>query len=110
VKLWMNNEGVYYMKRPIPGIGWVTWHVTWEGAQFLERKRIGVGHEIPKRVFDELQKKGYLYTYESGPSGEVELSSARTSKRSGKKQEEEISVAGILLVLFILFVVYQMVK
>lgn len=73
MKLQQNKQGIYYMSRPLPGIGWTTWHTTQEGAALLERKRVKVGDEIPQKVFEELQKKNYLYTGGSGPTGDVRL-------------------------------------
>lgn len=114
MKLQQNKHGVYYMITSVPR--WCTWHATSEGAALLERKRIRVGDEIPRKVFDELRRKNYLYTDGSGPGEEnVGFGSSRSFRSGGRKSKKAdeldtrgcLTLVGLFLVILFLIKVYE---
>jgi hypothetical protein len=108
VRLHGSRAGGWYLKRPVPGIGWVTWQVSLEGRQLLAREGIDVGSEVSPKVFNELHCKGYLYTNQTGPTGEVALE--RASKWGGAGKSDASATMGCFYLVALIFAIWLLMK
>jgi hypothetical protein len=69
-------DGHYYVQQNIFGTGIATYQIKQQGVDFLGRKGIGIGDEIPVAYFKRLRNAGFAYT---GGSGVGVLNSAKFS-------------------------------